>query len=92
MTSDELAAVLEGLAADGRDTLHGEGVGDEAISFQASLDLRYVGQWHELQVPLDWAPGGTPGLDAMAERFHAVHDRMFGYASPSSAIECLGCG
>ena len=57
VTRDELAAVLDGLAAHGRGTLHGEGVGDEAISFQASLDLRYVGQWHELQVPLRLGSG-----------------------------------
>src|SRR4029078_1594707 len=89
LTSGERAAVLEGLAAHGRGTLHGEGVGDEAISFQASLDLRYVGQWHELQVPLDWAPGGEPGLGPMRERFQEVHARSFGYASPTSPIECL---
>ena len=38
---------------------------DEAISFAASLDLRYVGQWHELEVQLPWAPGGVPDLGAM---------------------------
>jgi N-methylhydantoinase A len=86
---DELAGVLEELAAQGRETLHREGVGDEAISFGATLDLRYVGQWHELQVPLDWAPGTPPTLEAMPQRFHDEHDRTFGYASAESRIECL---
>ena len=82
-------ALLEGLADAGRATLHGEGVADAAISFKAALDLRYVGQWHELQVPLDWEPGGAPAIGDMEDRFHAEHDRTFGYASSSSAIECL---
>jgi N-methylhydantoinase A len=85
----ELSGVLGEMAADGRATLHGEGVLDEAISFQTSLDLRYVGQWDELHVPLDWEPGDAPGLGAMGARFHDAHDRTFGYVSPSTPVECL---
>ncbi len=80
---------LEELAAAGRETLRGEGVGDGAISFTASLDLRYAGQWHELEVALPWEPGGAPDLSAMTERFDAEHDRTFGYSSPGDTIECL---
>ena len=74
---------------EGRDTLHGEGVGDAAISFAASLDLRYAGQWHELEVALPWEPGAAPDLAAMPTRFNAEHDRTFGYSSPGDTIECL---
>jgi N-methylhydantoinase A len=87
--ADELAAMLDELAARGRETLRGEGVGDAAISFKASLDLRYVGQWDELHVPLEWEPGTPPALGAMEQRFHDEHDRTFGYASATSRIECL---
>jgi N-methylhydantoinase A len=85
----EVGRTLEELAGEGRETLHGEGVGDEAISFTASLDLRYAGQWHELEVALPWEPGAAPGLAAMTERFNAEHDRTFGYSSPGDTIECL---
>lgn len=80
---------LEELAVGGRETLRGEGVGDEAISFAASLDLRYAGQWHELEVRLPWEPGGSPDLGAMVAAFNAEHDRTFGYSSPEGTIECL---
>jgi N-methylhydantoinase A len=85
----EVGRTLEELAAAGRETLRGEGVADEAISFAASLDLRYAGQWHELEVPLPWEPGGAPDLASMVERFDAEHDRTFGYSSPGDTIECL---
>ncbi|HVW46105.1 MAG TPA: hydantoinase/oxoprolinase family protein [Solirubrobacterales bacterium] len=84
-----VAATLAELAAAGRETLHGEGVADEAISFSASLDLRYAGQWHELEVPLPWEGGGAPDLASMVGRFDAEHDRTFGYSSPGDTIECL---
>ncbi len=85
----EVGRTLEELSAEGRETLHGEGVGDEAISFTASLDLRYAGQWHELEVALPWEPGEAPDLSAMTDRFDAEHDRTFGYSSPGDTIECL---
>jgi len=85
----EVGRTLEELAAEGRETLHGEGVGDAAISFTASLDLRYAGQWHELEVALPWEPGEAPDLSAMTARFDAEHDRTFGYSSPGDTIECL---
>jgi N-methylhydantoinase A len=80
---------LAELAASGRETLRAEGVADAAISFAASLDLRYAGQWHELEVPLTWDPARAPDLAAMRERFDAEHDRIFGYSSRGDTIECL---
>ena len=57
----------------------------DAVELRAALDLRYIGQWHELTVavelPLD--------VDAAAAAFHAEHDRHFGHASPGAPIELL---
>jgi N-methylhydantoinase A len=73
------------MSAVGRATLSREGVSVPAVEMRAWLDLRYVGQWHELTVavelPLDMA--------AVAAAFHAEHDRLFGHASPGSQIEML---
>jgi N-methylhydantoinase A len=89
VTGADLAEALDALEGTGRATLHSEGVGDEAIGFQAALDLRYIGQWHELTVPLAWAPGEVPDVAQAAERFHTLHDQSFGYASPAAPVECL---
>ena len=63
-------------------------MGGEAVELRAALDLRYVGQWHELTVdvelPLD--------PDAAAAAFHAEHDRLFGHASPGAPSRCSRCG
>ncbi len=85
-----LAATWSRMAEEGRATLHGEGVTDEAISFEPSLDLRYKGQWYELTIPVD--PAGVssaPDLATIAESFHAEHDGLFGYNSPEMPIEIL---
>ena len=66
--------------------LERERVDAEQIAIRAALDLRYVGQWHELTVPID--RHATPPRSTAA--FHAQHDRLFGYASPEMPIEAAG--
>jgi N-methylhydantoinase A len=53
---------------------------------QRSLDLRYVGQWHELTLPI-------AELDPLriASDFHAEHDHLFGYSTGEMPVEVLAC-
>ena len=48
----------------------------------ASVDVRYVGQNYELEVP--W----TGDLDALRRSFHALHRRLYAYAT-EDAVECV---
>jgi N-methylhydantoinase A len=73
------------MVAEGRETLARERVEPEAIEEHAALDLRYVGQWHELTVPAELPI--DPGR--VAESFHRQHDLLFGYASPEMPIDVL---
>nr|WP_223205512.1 hypothetical protein [Gordonia jinghuaiqii] len=85
-----LAATWARMAEEGRATLHGEGVIDDAISFEPALDLRYKGQWYELTIPVDPAAvSAAPDLETIAASFHAEHDGLFGYNSPEMPIEIL---
>ncbi|MCW3016967.1 MAG: 5-oxoprolinase [Solirubrobacterales bacterium] len=81
----QLAALFDDMGTTGRDTLKREGVPADRIELRAALDLRYIGQWHELTVavelPLD--------LTEAAEAFHREHDRLFGHASPGAPVEVL---
>jgi len=47
---------------------------------ERSLDVRYVGQSYELAVPWD---------ETLAERFHRMHERAYGYADPGRALEVV---
>jgi N-methylhydantoinase A len=77
--------LLEEMAVAGRATLAREGVPDDRVQLSAALDLRYVGQWHELTVPI-----AMPfAAEAVAAEFHAEHDRLFGHHSPEGAVELL---
>jgi N-methylhydantoinase A len=76
----EVESVFAALEAAGTEEMRREGVADDAIEFERRLDLRYVGQSYELTVPA----GGD-----LAERFHAEHDRVYGFSAESEPIECV---
>ena len=79
-----LQALLAEMEAEGRAVLARELVGPDQIGIRSALDLRYVGQWHELTVPIvDTEPA------TIAAAFHAQHDRLFGYSSQEMPIELL---
>ncbi|MCW2954329.1 MAG: 5-oxoprolinase [Conexibacter sp.] len=80
-----LTALLDQLIAAGRETLAREGVPPDRVELQAALDLRYVGQWHELTVPIALPFDAA----AAAAGFHVEHDRLFGHSSPEGAVELL---
>jgi N-methylhydantoinase A len=83
--SAQLRALFEEMSAAGRDTLSREGLTRDVVELRASLDLRYVGQWHELTVAVD-LPLDVAAADAA---FYAEHDRHFGHASPGGPVEVL---
>ncbi len=78
---------IAGLEADLRRELAAQGIGDPArIETQRLSDLRYLGQSFELAVP--WAAG--EGAPALAERFHALHERRYGFSVPEEPVELVG--
>jgi N-methylhydantoinase A len=62
----------------------------ERAALLRHLDLRYVGQHHEVTIPI---PGGEPiaesQLAGIAESFHRAHERLYTYATPENELEVL---
>lgn len=58
----------------------GDQAADGDLSFHPTLDMRYVGQYHEVRLDVPWSAVQRFDLDAILAAFHAEHDRQFGYA------------
>jgi N-methylhydantoinase A len=56
------------------------------VDLSWSLDLRYVGQSHELTIPY-WP--GDDKVTALVNRFHAAHERRYGYGRAEAAVEAV---
>ena len=77
------------LEAQGRETLGREGMAEAAMDFRRQADLRYVGQSHELTLPLAAGPLDSTQLDRLLEQFHRTHDRAYGFSAPGEDVELV---
>jgi N-methylhydantoinase A len=76
----ELDALFTELERTGAEELAAEGLTRDRVAFQRKLDVRYVGQSFELTIPA--------GPDLL-ERFHAQHERTYGFAAPGEPVEIV---
>lgn len=71
-------------------TLEAEHIPANQTVLEYSADLRYVGQFNEVEVPA--FTGGTFTVEALHEleaAFHRRHDDLYGYATPESPLEII---
>lgn len=64
-----------------------EGVSRERISFYPILDMRYVGQHHEVQLEVSWDDVMNFNLENIFKSFHKEHNRQFGYSLKEEGTE-----
>jgi N-methylhydantoinase A len=64
----------------GADELALEGLAGDRVEFVRQIDMRYVGQSYELTIPAG---------DDLVDRFHAEHDRTYGFAAPAEPVELV---
>jgi N-methylhydantoinase A len=79
-TLDMVRGLLETLLAQARTDLRAEGIRSQAMTFIPSLDMRYVGQSFELNIPY--------GRDVVAA-FHRAHEQAYGHALRDRAVEIV---
>jgi N-methylhydantoinase A len=80
---EALESEFEKLEAEARERLDAEGVPEAQMSMQRLVDMRYLGQWRSLTIPVS-APADL--ADAVA-RFHGEHERAYNYRRDGSPVE-----
>ncbi|MDQ1239001.1 MAG: N-methylhydantoinase, partial [Thermodesulfobacteriota bacterium] len=53
---------------------------ESEIEYRYSLDLRYVKQYHEVEVEVSAEEVDGFDIESMAKRFHPAHNALFGYS------------
>ena len=80
--------LFSNMESEGVDLLIDEGVSMEDISFQRSVDLRYLGQSYELNVKISGSFNDL-ALESMVDAFHIRHDDIYGYSSSGDPVELV---
>jgi len=84
----QVGRTVGALRARGTATLRAEGICDDEMQFLLSADVRYVGQAHELTVPLE-TRGDEVDLVALRRAFEEAHVARYGHGSPSEEAELV---
>jgi N-methylhydantoinase A len=82
-------SLLDTMVAEGEALLVASGVPATQTSYQRLAELRYVGQGHEIRVPL---PVGTLGMDSLPvlrNSFEAEYQRLYGRLGPPVPLEAI---
>ncbi len=65
----------------------GEDLGGASIELHPTLDMRYVGQYHEVPLQVEWTDILNFNLENVFEAFHKEHNRQFGYSLKEEQTE-----
>jgi N-methylhydantoinase A len=82
-------ALLQSMEAEGRALLEASGVAPAAISHRRTADMRYLGQGHEIRVPLPDGPLGPQHAAALQAAFEAVYRELYERLGPAVGLEIL---
>ncbi len=86
------AAELEGqfaiLEAEARERLEAENVPAAQMHLQRTIDMRYLGQWRSLSIPV----GSPLDIGAAVASFHAEHEREYNYRRDGAPVEVYRLG
>jgi N-methylhydantoinase A len=80
---EKLEGEFTKLEAEARERLEHEEVPEEQMSIQRLVDMRYLGQWRSLTVPV----GAPVDLEDAVTRFHAEHEREYNYRRDEAPVE-----
>ena len=75
-----LEKIIEPIVKQSRGEIEAQGIEPERIELVLELDMRYVGQSFELQIPLE---------PKFRQAFHARHLEAFGYSDPDMPVEIV---
>ncbi len=82
-------ALLDEMAREGRTLLERAGVPADAISYARSADMRYIGQGHEVPVPLPDGALDRRHLTQITTAFDRTYQTRYGRQGPDVPLEVM---
>ncbi len=84
-----VAETFARLQREGDAWLDRESIPPRQRAFSQWVDMRYRGQNYELTIEAPADITATGGMEELARRFHAAHERSYGYAAPDEPVQMV---
>jgi N-methylhydantoinase A len=65
------------------------GISEAQISYQRTVEMRYVGQFHEVEVEMPAEDLNAENLQVLLQNFHTKYEKMYTYSMTWRAAEFL---
>jgi N-methylhydantoinase A/oxoprolinase/acetone carboxylase beta subunit len=82
VSQNKLDQIFQNLSEEGKQEMIKEGFNPNDIKFKYSLDLRYLGQSHEITIPYQQGASYLTG-------FHEEHHKLYSYFHPDQPVEIV---
>jgi N-methylhydantoinase A len=82
-------ALFAEMEEEGTALLRAAGVPGRDVTHRRAAEMRYVGQGHEVRVPLPAGPLTPAGVPALREAFEREYVRLYGRLGPPVAVETI---
>jgi N-methylhydantoinase A len=89
LTLDEVSAVYEAMTAKAGEDFRRIGIDDSTLTLRRSVEMRYVGQFHEVEVEWPGGPVTAQSIEQVVASFHAKYEKMYTYSMDWRPIEFL---
>jgi len=73
-------SIFDEMEREATELLKSEHIPEDSIHHIYSLDMRYVKQYHEVNVEITEEEIESGGIEHIASKFHPEHDRLYGYS------------
>lgn len=80
MDKDKFRTIFEEMENEATTLLKEELIPEESMEFIYSLDMRYLKQYHEMNVIITREEIQSFDLNSIASKFHPEHNRLYGYS------------
>lgn len=80
MDREKFEALFSEMTDEANALLRSERIPEDVIQHYYSVDLRYVKQYHEVNVPITRKDIEEGNVEGIGSRFHPEHNRLYGYS------------
>jgi len=85
----EISGLYVDMRAQAREDFARIGIAEAQLTYKATVEMRYVGQFHEVEIDLPAEDLNAENLKALLQSFHTQYEKLYTYSMPWRAAEFL---
>ena len=85
----EISGLYEDMRRQARDDFASIGIAESQLAYKPSVEMRYVGQFHEVEIDMPAEDLNADNLKALLQNFHTQYEKLFTYNMPWRSAEFL---